>query len=229
MMKIAWRDVEAYLQTRDDVLIPMGSTEEHGYHLPLGTDTFIAEEIAARVSEQTGILVAPPLWYGVCIHTAAYPGTINLSSQSLRSVVGSMVKGFLRHGFKTVFLLTAHAGRTQLVNIKEVMRVMVSDGIRTFVVNPYEIDISDIIESYAFHACEVETSVMLYLKPELVDMSKAAGGELKEDRFVIASPKIRYTKSGVFGRPELASKEKGMQILDRWVQEIVKFIKERIS
>lgn len=226
MSRLTWREVDEYLERRDDVLVPLGSVEEHGYHLPLGTDTFIVRRLAERVGEETGTLVTPPIWYGVCIHTAAYPGTITLTTDALGSIAVSLLHDLARQGFRKLYLITGHAGKTQLAVLKEAgRRVMAEKDVKVHLINPYEIDISDILESYALHAGEAETSLMLDLMPELVDTKKAVGGELKRKKFTVDSPFVRYTDSGVFGRPELASKEKGRRIFERWVEEIANFIR----
>jgi creatinine amidohydrolase len=76
LLEMSWKDVEAYLKKRTDIILPIGSVEEHGYHLPLSTDGDIALAIAKELSKRTGVIVGPIVWYGVCNTTRAFPGTV---------------------------------------------------------------------------------------------------------------------------------------------------------
>lgn len=232
MEKLTWKQIEEYLRSRKDVIIPIGSTEEHGYHLPLSTDTIIAQEFALELGRRLGILTAPVISYGVCRHTAPYPGTTGVEFDSLREFVGSILKDFHGKGFEVFYLLTGHAGTTHIVALKEVGRGLIAKGAEVHLIVPLEFPIEDLVESkeipgYAVgHADEVETSLMLYLKPELVDMRKAVD-ELPEREPFEVVPLKRPTESGVFGKPTLASKEKGERIFNRVVEEMAKFIESK--
>lgn len=210
-----------------NTLIPVGSVEEHGYHLPLSTDTVIAEMLAENISTKTGILVAPPIWYGVCRKTSAYPGTVNVKPQTLQSIVEDVLEDLNRHGFERFYLLTGHAGSIHISVLKEAGRsISINKNVQVYVINPFQIDVSDLIDSQAGHACEVETSLMLYLRSDLVKMEKAVSGFFKEDKFFTLSFD-RPSESGVSGRPELASKEKGSKIFERLIAEMIEFIESK--
>ena len=232
MEKLAWKQIEEYLRRRKDVIIPIGSTEEHGYHLPLSTDTIIAQEFALELGRRLGILVAPAISYGVCRHTAPYPGTTSVGFDSFREFVGSISKELHGKGFKIIYLLTGHAGTTHIIALKEIGKELIARGAEVHLITPLEFSIADLVESEEIpgylvgHAGEVETSLMLYLRPELVDMRKAVDELPKREPFE-AVPSKRPTESGVFGRPTLASKEKGERIFKRVVEEIAKFIESK--
>lgn len=232
---MSWKEVEEYLEKRRDIIIPIGSVEEHGYHLPLSTDSVIIEEIAKEVGERTGIMVAPTLSYGVCRYTALYPGTISIEFETLRNLIRDILEDLFKKGFKVFYLLTGHAGATHAIALKEAGRPLAEKGVGVFLINPHEIKTDDLLESeYHFpsspvgHADEVETSLMLYLKPELVDMEKAMNEIPKEEMFETI-PRVKPTSSGVFGKPTLASMEKGEKIFDRMVKAIVNFLTSRKS
>lgn len=231
MEGLSWVEVERYLQRRRDILIPIGSTEEHGLHLPLATDSLIAQELARAVGERTGILVAPLLSYGVCKHTAPYPGTISVSFEALRKFVESFLEDLWAKGFKRFYLLTGHAGLAHRVALREACEALVKLGAEAYVIVPYEVGLEGLLDSKlefkgypVGHADEVETSLMLYLRPELVEMERAVDEMPK--RGVLEGPVLeKPTKSGVFGRPSLASREKGEKIFSRMVEKIAGFIK----
>jgi creatinine amidohydrolase len=111
--------------------------------------------------------------------------------------------------------------------LKEAGRELLAEGLEVYLLAPVEVELGDIVEDKSdMHAGEIETSVMLYLHPELVELEKAAAGKLKRETFAIQHL-WRPSTSGVFGEPELANKSKGEQIFLRVATEMAKFIKER--
>jgi creatinine amidohydrolase len=236
LMSLAtWKEVEEYLGRRRDIIIPVGSVEEHGYHLPLFTDSIIAEEISKEVGERTGIMVAPVVGYGVCRHTSPYPGTVSIELETLRDLVRDVLNDLHKKGFETFYLLTGHAGATHAVALREAGKQLVEKGAEVYLIDPYEVKIDDLLESklefpgyQVGHADEVETSLMLFLRPDLVRMEKAVD-EIPEEEIFGVVPKSKPTSSGVFGTPTLASREKGERIFHRMVREIVSFIASRVQ
>ncbi|MCS7131925.1 MAG: creatininase family protein [Hadesarchaea archaeon] len=227
---LTWKQIEEYLRGKSDVIIPVGSTEEHGYHLPLSTDTIIAYELAKAVGERLGILVMPPIPYGICRHTTPYPGTTGVSFDSLRNFVGDVLSDLWAKGFKAFYLITGHAGSAHKVALREAGRTLAVKGAEVYVIDPYEMGILDLLEEnklpqFPGHADEVETSLMLYQRPELVDEKKIVDELPKLERFRLVEE--RPTVSGVFGRPTLASKEKGEKIFNGMVDGVVKIIRSR--
>jgi len=230
-----WKQVEEYLKSRNDVIIPIGSTEEHGHHLPLSTDAIIAWEIAKELSKRLGILVMPPINYGICRHTAPYPGTASVEFDSLRRFALDIMEDLHGRGFRIFYLLTGHAGGVHKAALKEAGRALITKGSRVYLIDPYEISIADLLEHgeppigyFTGHADEAETSLMLYLRPELVSMEKAVDDLPKLMMFEVATLE-RPTESGVFGKPRSASREKGKRIFERIVDEIAKLIKSSLE
>lgn len=228
-----WRQVEEYLKSRNDVIIPIGSTEEHGHHLPLLTDAIIAWEIAKELSKRLEILVMPPINYGICRHTAPYPGTTSVEFDSLKGFVRDILDDMYGKGFRAFYLLTGHAGSVHKVALREAGRALTAKGAGVYLIDPYEISIADLLESgeappgqFTGHADEAETSLMLYLRPELVDMKKSVDHLPRLEMFEVTA-EGRPTESGVFGKPSLASREKGERIFKRMVDEIAELIESR--
>jgi creatinine amidohydrolase len=104
-----WMDVEKYLETDDRIMVVIGSCEQHGY-LSLLTDTKIPLEIADRVSQESGVLVAPPLSFGFTASFLDYPGTVSLRVSTLLDVVEDIVRSFFGQGFRRILLLNGHMG-----------------------------------------------------------------------------------------------------------------------
>jgi creatinine amidohydrolase len=105
-----WQDVEEYLTRRTDVVLPVGSSEQHGPSGPIGTDTIVAEELANELGEERRCAVAPALPFGVSQQHSAFPGTIAVRPMTLIAVVRDAVTGLWRQGFRRFLLVNAHPG-----------------------------------------------------------------------------------------------------------------------
>lgn len=204
-----WKDVERYLRRRRSIIVPLGSVEEHGHHLPLLTDLLIAQRVAEELGRRTRTLVAPPIVYGVCRSTSVYPGTVSVSGPALKSYLRSVIRDLIRNGFKRIFLLSGHAGRGHLKVIRSISR----EFKEVKVLEPYRIKIPDVMPD-DLHAGEVETSLMMHLYPEMV--KDAFRNEIPE----FHRGKLVPTTTGVFGYPSRASASKGRRIFRKWIMEL---------
>lgn len=220
---LTWTEVKEYLRKRRDVLLPFGSVEEHGYHLPLSTDGDIALVIAEKLSGKTGIIIAPIIWYGVSNTTRTYTGTTMVSFDSLRAYSKDVMLGLKESGFRTIYLLSGHMSRAHLEAIREAAKDV---GIEAYLLDFSQIKTDDILETKPLHACEAETSLMLYLHPEKVNMSKAVDEKIEFEKFSVKGS-LRKTKSGVFGSPTRATKEKGKKLFGRIVKELAEFMERK--
>lgn len=209
---LSWVEVKEYLKKRQDVLLPFGSVEEHGYHLPLSTDGDIVQAICEGVSKGTGILVAPLVWYGVSNTTKAYTGTTMVEPDTLKAYTKDILNALKNSGFSTVYITSGHYSNAHVSAIKG--GVQESD-IRTKFLDFSKIDFSDVLETKPFHACEAETSLMMYLHPKKVDMKKAVDEDVE-----IVNDQLVPTKSGVFGYPTKATAKKGRLLFDTIVKEL---------
>ncbi len=104
-----WMDVEQYLQHEDRVMVVLGATEQHGY-LSLLSDVRIPMALADAASQQTGVLIAPPLNFGVSPYFATYPGTVSLRVATFIEVVADVVRSLYAHGFRRVLVVNGHGG-----------------------------------------------------------------------------------------------------------------------
>ncbi|MDI6655793.1 MAG: creatininase family protein [Candidatus Hydrothermarchaeota archaeon] len=217
---LTWIEVKEYLKKRRDVLVPFGSVEEHGHHLPLSTDGDIALAIADKLGEKTGILAAPIIWYGISNTTRGYAGTTMVSFDSLRAYSKDVMLSLKESGFRIVYLLSGHMSRSHLEAIKEAAKAI---DLETYLLDFSQIKTDDILETKPMHACEAETSLMLYLHPEKVNMRKAVDEKIEFEKFSVRGS-LKKTKSGVFGSPTRATKEKGKKLFGRIVKELAEFI-----
>jgi creatinine amidohydrolase len=179
LQDLRWPEVEDYLTRDDTILLPVGSTEQHGRHLPMKTDTSEAAEVARGVAERTGILVAPPMPYGWTPHHMAFPGTVTLRPETFAAVVEDVCQSLIFHGFKKIFILNGH----RIFNLPplEIVATRLRNRTGAFIcivdlsLVAY-LEVKKISESGPGgigHACEIETSAMLYYEPGLVEMKEA--------------------------------------------------------
>ncbi len=118
LQDLNWMDVERYLQHDTRIILITGATEQHGY-LSLLTDILIPSRIALAVSEREGVLVAPPLNFGVSEHFVDFPGTITLTPSTFDIVLGEMVAALMHQGFRRFFVLNGHGGNQQPQRLKD--------------------------------------------------------------------------------------------------------------
>ncbi len=218
LANLTWKEAEEYLKKKQGVLLPVGSVEEHGYHLPLSTDVDIAEAVCRELSKRTGIMVAPPVWYGYSRSTRGYAGTVMAGKAELREYLRSLLEGFAESGFRRVYIVSGHFSNDHLLAIESAARE--AKDVEARLLDFSKIDFSDILKSKPLHACEAETSLMLFLHPEKVRMDLA-----RDEEIAYEGDMLRKTESGVFGKPSLATREKGRLLFERIVSEFEKIIK----
>ena len=216
------------------VIIPCGSIEEHGTHLPLNTDSLQAEYIGIEVAKKTGSLLAPPLRYGLCNSTRNFPGTVTISFDSLRSIMTDILDDFVRIGFKRLLVLTGHAGSSHMTAIKLAAKVVVNKHMqeknrpRIMVCSDYDFafDLKDKnIDDRDSHAGTIETSRVMAIRPDLIT-GKGTKNFPNLPRFEITPDPQKYFPSGVMGDPTIASVEIGQKINDYVVEQISKLVEE---
>ncbi|NOZ25860.1 MAG: creatininase family protein [Nitrospirae bacterium] len=207
------------------LIIPFGTVEEHGSHLPLGTDTMIAVEVLRLLQERRSVFVAPPLHYGVCTSTRLHPGTISITPETLRRLTLDIVRDSFRKGIRNFMLVSGHGGGLHMNALKEVAEVLVEEleGVRIAVVSPYELlwkELSEIAETENdSHAGEIETSVMLAIRPELVK-GRSSEEYPSFPKPMVVKDKLKYWPGGVWGNPGKASSEKGQRVIELILEKI---------
>jgi creatinine amidohydrolase len=224
------------------LVLPVGSIEQHGHHLPVGTDTILVAEVAnlaaERVAGSVPVLVAPPAWAGHSPHHMPFGGTLTLSDDTFREVLVETADSALENGFDAVLLLNGHGGNASLISTTT--SAVGTDhpdvdvlGLTYFTLA--ESFIGDIRESEPggmAHGGEFETSLMLYLRPELVREDELEGTYMDEPYehggadlleggpLSVYRTFDEYTESGAIGDPALASAEKGAEIYERLGDEL---------
>ena len=221
--ELSWIDVAAHFARDPRLIIPAGALEQHGPHLPLGTNVLIARRIAVDLSREFNVLRAPTVHYGVNVTSdRAYAGTASLIQKTLHRVFNELLAAWEVHDVREFIIITAHRHEPHL----DALATLVTTEARVRVLSVWDVDIADLLEGQPgpLHAGEAETSLMLHLYPELVRFERARDFELSPDQFQ------RYVRdqlpspppggNGVVGRPTLATAEKGAAIYARIVQAI---------
>jgi len=243
---MTWQEVRDYLAESDALIVPIGTCEQHGPHLPLATDTLIADAFARRIAEETGVVLAPTLAYGVNLPCDRFAsGTAGFSPDGLRSVLGDLLSDWARQGFRRFFVVTAHGcavdgfGFAHHEAIKQAALPLLLEGAcEVFVLFPYWTDVSDLlsVQDKVEHACEVETSLALCLFPDLVrrDRVSDAPADGDEERFqafpegvALAPPEDGWT--GAEGSPSAGTVEKGRAIFERCLGPMIRTVRERMG
>ncbi|HEU5138969.1 MAG TPA: creatininase family protein [Bacillales bacterium] len=226
-------EVKEKIETFPVAILPLGATEQHGHHMPLGVDVFLAEGISRKLSERTGALMLPSMPFGYSWVWRDIPGTVSLQQDHVEDTIKDVAHSVSRYGVKLLIIVNGHDANKS--SMKYAARELM-DELSMPVIYLFYPNLEQIMEQYCespnwhgmIHACEFETSLMLALKPELVDMKKAVKEYPdKPNLYGLSTISLGdLSKSGVYGNATLATKEKGEKMLNRFVEEMEKLIFE---
>ncbi|HEY3468228.1 MAG TPA: creatininase family protein [Amycolatopsis sp.] len=200
-------------------ILPVGSFEQHGAHLPLATDTVIAATIANAVAAAYPVLHLPPIPISCSHEHAAWPGTASISARTLHSVVTDVAASLAASGVPRLVLVNGHGGNYVLSNVvQEAAGAMalfpgVADWQAAHTAAGLRTSLDD-----DMHAGELETSILLHAHPHLVRPGYETADHVTDREHLLTLGLQAYTESGVVGRPSLATAAKGHVLLDTLVQ-----------
>lgn len=229
--QLTWTQAERQIEKVPVALVPVGATEQHGPHLPIGTDVFLAEKLAAMASEKTGALVYPSVNFGYSWVWRDRVGTVSLEQPVLQKVLENIVRSVERYGIRLLVFINGHEANS--ATLKYAVR-NIQDKTAVKVLGMFYPGWQKVYEDYMetptwngmFHACEFETSLMLAAQEELVHMEQAV--EEYPDRpllYGMDNTSIGdLSKSGIYGNPRAATKEKGEKMLEIFSDRIVGII-----
>jgi creatinine amidohydrolase len=219
---LSWPGVKAHLERDTRLIVPVGCCEQFGPHLPLGTATCIVEAFADRLSTDFGVLRAPTVSYGVNLPTeSCFPGTASLGEKTLHRTMNDLLGSWEDCGFTEFILLTAHRYDP---HVEAIATVSATAQARVRVLEVLALDLSSIIQGKAIpaHGGEVMTSLMLHLRPDLVERERI------EDFYPYTAARnvphrlsrLPPESQGVLGFPSLASAETGEKIFEYVIEKI---------
>ncbi|ACV10735.1 Creatininase [Halorhabdus utahensis DSM 12940] len=230
----AWPDLSSYFESESIALIPLGSTEQHGPHLPEGTDHLIAEAFATEAADRTGFLRTPPVRIGVSPHHQQFPGTMSVDPPAFRDYVESFTRSLTNHGIDRVIYVNAHGGN--ITHLREVGRRLREDG-TVFAVEwmwdeSIPEQVNDVFDHNGPHGGPKETALIQHLHPDLVHEGRLEdardGGrvEVSQDVGRVHGARTFYdsienSENGVFGDQTEATAEIGAELFDAASDELV--------
>ena len=234
--EMSWVEFDRRRKTTDTVIIPTGAVEIYGPHLPMGTDSIVAEAIATKLAELTGALIAPAITMGDSSMLMDFPGTLTLRKSTYEAAMDDLCSGLIGYGFKNLMFINGHSGNVDMINYLA-RRYQRDHGVKCGQIDWWRFAAAngnDIFELKGYmahgHASECGTSVMLHLRPDLVDMSKATRVEPGSDAYTVFTDVIRYlpfsakTANGTIGDATIGTAEKGKALLDKCVERIAAYM-----
>ncbi len=249
--RLTWPEINEAVDLEKVVVLPLGSTEQHGYHLPLDVDTKLAssvvEEAARRAPES--MLVLPPVAYGYTHHVMDFPGTINIEPSHLVGFLLDITRSVAHHGFKRIIIVNGHGSNHPLMEQVGRQTNLQTDALCltlswwSLVAKYWNEEVrTSVNPGGCAHAGELETSMYLHVDGEAVrvdrvegdlpDYMKLPGGDRWQyvdltggsGPATIVEWTSSYTESGAFGRPQEATAEKGRLAFERAVSEFVEMV-----
>ena len=216
-------EVAGHLASDTRMIMPVGALEQHGPHLPLGTNVLIARRVALDLSLEFDILRAPTFSYGVNVQSdRAFAGTASLTSKVLHRALNELLESWEAHGVTEFILITAHRHEPH----QAALAALSTARARVRVVQIWDVPIHDLldVQTVPLHGGEAETSVMLHLYPELVHMERARDFDVPPAvfrRYLRGAMSVPPEGSaGSIGHPTAASAEKGARLYARLLAAI---------
>lgn len=244
---MTWPEVKDSTTKNSLLIIPIGSTEQHGPHLPLGTDAYIASGMAKIIAERMGGVIATPIIYGYYSQPKSgggelFPGTTGVSASTFIALIHDIMVAFIRTGFRRIFILNSHYENTSILpeGVEKAIKESGAKDVCAVILHwPILFDkpLMDEIYQDSFpgweseHAGLAETALMQALRPDLVRTE-----EISDDRAprivlydVIPPPADIISKSGTMWKATYGSKEKGEFLVKALVEKIVKVIQTELK
>lgn len=217
----SWRDAGEAITRGAWAVLPVGALEQHGYHLPLTVDTDLASGVARGIADALGALLLPAIAYGDAWNNSGFLGTISLKPETLKAIVLDIGRELRRMGVPVMVTLNGHFGNREPIALAA--RILQGEGLKVVHLDypGLEALAAEICDSPPagpgfFHADEVETSMMLALRPDSVRMEKAvAEYPVFPATFGIEPMQLSaFNQSGVFGDPCPSTADKGRRLID---------------
>ena len=241
----SWPKLAELVPSQPVVVLPIGSVEDHGRHLPLDTDNFLIWSICKAAAERARgeMLLLPLIPYGFEAHHMDFPGTIDIGAEHLLHFVLDVTKSVARHGFQRILIADGHGSNMPILDLVARRTILEADCLcAAFIWPSLALDVIRKVRQSErggmAHACELETSVYLHLDGQRVEMDQAKEEVgMPHSEFIwqdlIQGPPVllmdhwsRFSKSGVSGDPTLASPEKGKIIFEAVVNAFIRLVRE---
>ncbi len=216
------------------LFLPVGISEGHGAHLPIGTDTIQIEYVTEKIAEELGekVVIAPTVNYGYCRATRSLPGSLSVSFDTVRNVVYDVLKHASEQGFDNAAVLSGHSGRSHMMALRLACQDIVDEESMNVMLMSdydlaYELKGEEIPEGDG-HGGEIETARVLDISPELVKDERPSE-DVERSRYEISSEPGGHFSQGVIGDPNPATSDEGEDINEYVIEKMVEEIKDTFS
>ena len=255
MGEMTVKEMREYLKTNQNIVFPYGVVEQHGYHLPLNMDNLNAEDFALSLAERLDCIVAPCLNY--CFSGGQLPGTINVKPTNFCNMVCDIMEALVNMGFLNIFITPGHAGSESLAQLKEALRILkwINPIMKKAMImiicrgEFFRIPAPPDRQGGDFHAGDLETSILLNCRPDLVRLDEVTVDEQPiadklrldpdsyQDKTTFSGmpqeiPNTRMDpniKVGVMGYPADADPAKGVLYTEKALEKIVPLLKKAMA
>ena len=238
MQRLYWAEytypeIEELLKRERLIILPLGSVEAHGYHLPLNTDMlqplWLAEEIAKRLDA----LILPPIHYGWTDNLASFPGTISIGFDTLRNLVQDILKSVINQGGKNILVLSGHASTNHMAALRLACESAARQNLdaRVMLLSDYYIAYKyrgELVPEDDGHAGVIETSRIMAIRPDLVQ-NKYRFERRESGKYMIIVDYKEIVPYATFSNPEGASRALGEKLNNLILEELIKIIKENFG
>jgi creatinine amidohydrolase len=232
---LTWPALAALVEGGETLcVLPVAAVEQHGPHLPVSTDSEIATAVCRAASARTGVPLLPTLWAGCShAHTTAWPGTFSLPARLLIEVVVELSRWVRASGFSRLLLVNAHVGNAAPLGVA-VDEIRAAGELRAGLISWYELtpEIATAVTSDAddWHAHAAETSLMLHLRPELVDRDAIRDDDDRTGGLVLSYTVAETSREGLTGAPSRGSADEGAALFESVVTALAeRFERARIE
>jgi creatinine amidohydrolase len=244
--ELTWKDVPD--KTNRVVVLPLGSLEQHGRHLPLLTDSLVGEAILRQVERDVPeVVFLPMLWVGVSEHHRGFPGTVSVPAALYTSLVEQMVECLIQAGFRRIFVFNGHGGNEHpgqqaLLNVQlrhgDLADLWLAMAGWWELAGASMAALEGFQQKEAIHACEIETSLVQAIRPDLVDSAEPHGAAIDFDSAFYSPDMSRpsqvyvprafhqLSRTGAFGLPQAANVTKGKSVFEVVVRDVAAFLRE---
>jgi creatinine amidohydrolase len=239
--RLTWEEMNDAIAAQKVVLLPTGSTEQHGPHLPLDVDAFLVESVCLELGRRAAerVLVLPTVSFGLNLHHIDFPGTIHIEPEVFVAFCLNITKSVAYHGFRRILIVNGHGSNGPLVDLVARKTVLGTESLCA-AVNYFSLGVEAFERirqtPVMAHADEFETSLYLHLAPERVRMDKAVADNDVTGRYMSSdstSPYVRFsdfwgrwTRVGVHGDPTAATAEKGKIIWEAVLARLAEVVDE---
>lgn len=227
-----WPEIEELLKKEPLVILPVGSVEEHGHHLPLNTDLLQPLYLAEKLARELNALILPPVAYGWTMTMMGFPGTISLRFETLRALIYDILKGAVQHGAKKFLVISGHASSNHMCALRLACEEIIKEHpeVQIMLLSDYHIAYKyrgTIVPEDDSHAGVLETSRIMAIRPELVHEGKMKYSKKEYVPYSIITDYREIFPYGTMSNPEGANAELGKEINEKIYHELLDLIKTK--